>query len=727
MTVRARFCAVLAATLMASGAAHAQFISHIDLAPIPPLDDECPALGAEPLAPNAPHPVKGLIGGATLNYTQALNNLWALLEGGVTSKALDALQSDSALHDPMAASELAGAALFHRKPLAALALLLQAHAGAPDEPLHLVNLAGLSNHLGLHREALAMAGEAERKKIADARIGGMRLRAVLLSNKGYALTATGRPKQAEAALREAIRLDPNLAEAYTNLAFALGEQEQCESAAYYLRAGKTRRPAQVLAGSQRESAAGDDSAAPLPARLPVSDALDLSRGRAGLLPAMHLATSPVDADNEGLKAHLKKLMDTREARDAQKRQLKFAEQARKQRSAWAKRDAIGVLSADRAEWLQVLSSEYAEQVSVLLQLAGVPDQSGPSYDAVTMGAGVLAEETRHPDPELQPRVHGALQATLEMIARRERASENFDSRREMIVNAFNKERDACNKLRDPGLCIAAAQLRRDTAICTAAKEAAQQRMGSMVAFNAAFRDLYGEASRRLSAVAAHFSDPAHHEEARARMNWFANYATNLLAVQVNGHRAAQAMGAAECRASDKRMVDLLFEYLKGLEAAACKSGGKSGSFSVSAIEVGANCEEVSVTASTPGKLGLFAKVSYEQSKRYEYVKAGKERFLQQQAGLDPRLKLHLPDYGAAFDGKLTIYAGVHAGAGGVSGKAGGYVEFNGLGDITDYGRQSEVTKTTSIKPGQDIAAGQEKQLYTSGKESLMSPRHAGDE
>ncbi|HEY5763982.1 MAG TPA: hypothetical protein VIS73_12305 [Rhodocyclaceae bacterium] len=162
------------------------------------------------------------------------------------------------------------------------------------------------------------------------------------------------------------------------------------------------------------------------------------------------------------------------------------------------------------------------------------------------------------------------------------------------------------------------------------------------------------------------------------------------------------------------MVDLLFDYLRDLEANRCDPKGQSGKISVGVVEVGANCEEVSLTASTPGWLGLFVKVGYEQSLRYEYVKAGKERFLAQQAGLDGHVRPHFGEYGAAFDGKLTIYAGgfakAEAAGAGIDAKAGGSFTVDGNGNVSDFARQTEVSASGSVG-GKGVSGGGERTIY----------------
>lgn len=706
VTKKLAFPMLVVLAISGTGAAKAaQFVSHIDLATIPTLyeDAECPKTGAEPLEPDAPPPIDGLIGGATLNYAQAIANLQAVFEASATRKAIEALRTSPVAKDPLAAERLASGAMFKQQPIAALGLLLVAHQRAPKDPLALVNLAAISNYLGLHREALALLGNAEGLNPPNARVGGMNLRAVLLSNKGYALNATGRPQEAETALRAAIKFDPDLAEAYTNIAYALGDQDKCDLAARFLHAGKTRRPAQVMQSKKPAT------------RVPPAEVIDLSRGRAGSLPSMPLPGDPVEAASGPVKERLAKIemQSTPELRSAMERQGKYTLAAQGQRMTWQDQGAVGRLSAERAEWLLGLSREYAEDVSILMQLAGVPGQAGKRYERVLGGAEVPDEVPRHADPELQPKIEAVMRARLEMLADRLDASDKFAQDRTAIYRKWDEEDRGCQRQRDSRLCQSAAILRRDTAVCGAAKVAAGRRSGSMGAFNAAFRDLYADASLRLTAVASYFGDPAHHGEANERVKVFAHGSTLALLGQVGGYVLAQAQGAEACKAADKRMVDLLFDYLKLLEAERCDPSGSSGKIGVGVVEVGANCEEISVTAATPGWLGLFVKVGYEQSLRYEYVKAGKERFLAQQAGLDGHVRPHFGEYGAAFDGKLTVYAGGFAKAevGGVGGdvKSSGFVEINGTGDITGYGKQTEASVSGTV--GGKVSGGGEATIY----------------
>lgn len=718
-----RTCLKLAAGLSAMlvmGSAVAGFVSHRDLAPLPEIYDgaACPKTGAEPLDADWESPIEGLIGGATLTYVQARANLQAVLEASATKQAVEALRASAVVKDPVAAERLAAGALAQEKPIAALGLLLASHQNAPNDPLGLVNLAGISNYLGLHREALAMIGKAESLNPPDVRVGALGLRSLLLSNKGYALVATGRPVEAEAVLQQAIRNDPDLSEAYTNIAYALGDQDKCDRALKFLRAGNTRRPADVVRIREPMS------------RLPPAEVIDLSRGKAVLIPAMPLPGDPVEAASGPAKKHLEQINKRAmpELNTAMEQQMKSMLAAQQQRMKWLDGGAAGRLSAERAEWLMGLSMEYAEMTTIVMNLGGVPGQVGARYDAV-LGGARPEEIPIHPDPELQPKVEAQMRARLEMLADDYEASERFGRARGEFNRQFSVEDNNCIGRKDENLCHRAAALRRDTGICKAAKEAAGKRLESMRTFDAAFRDLFTDASKRLSAVVSHFGDAAHHAEGNARLQSFALEATLSLAGQVGSFVHSQSQGADACKAADKRMVDLLFEYLRDLEANRCDPKGNSGKISVGVVEVGANCEEVSLGAQTPGWLGLFVKVSYEQSLRYEYVKAGKERFLAQQAGLDGHVRPHFGEYGAAFDGKLTVYAGgfakAEAGGVGVDAKAGGSFTVDGNGNVGDFSRQTEVSASGTVG-GKGVSGGGETTIYKNKERLAFSPSRSSD-
>ena len=191
---------------------------------------KCPKSDAE--VPDGPAP----------SLAQALASLEAVLRAGASPEALRALDQSPEARDPGEAARTGIVALADQRPLATLGLWLRAQRLAPQEPGYLVNLAALANRLGKYPEALALTTAAEALRQDPAAPPGFKGRAVLLNNKGQALVGVGRPRDAQAVLAEALRISPDLSEANTNMAYALGDQGQCEQAVRHLRAGATRQP-----------------------------------------------------------------------------------------------------------------------------------------------------------------------------------------------------------------------------------------------------------------------------------------------------------------------------------------------------------------------------------------------------------------------------------------------------------------------------------------------------
>jgi tetratricopeptide (TPR) repeat protein len=675
-----------------------------DLLPIPVLSElECPKTGAEPRSGDSPHEIEGLVGGATLNYTQALGNFKAALEGSVSPKAMNALDASAVAKDPVAATGVAVIALAAQKPLATVAYAIKAHETTPTEPVFLANLSGVANYFGLHREALAFAQKAETlpKKLPAFQ------RAVLLSNKGYALNSLGRPKEAEALLAEAIRLEPDFSEAYTNHAYSLGDQDKCPQAIRYLRAGKTRRPAAVLKMTGKGSGTEET-----PTRLPVSQVIDLSRGKPGVLPLVPIATEP------GQAAAVRKQLDSfKEQTQPPTRQ--FQEQGPPlmqaiiaRRMQWAEQGQSGVLTAFFAEALLQFLQEYTVEIIVFHQAWLGSTEPG-------------SEEPLHPDPELRdltkPVAHGHERLTKIID---DQDSRIWPERYPPIIKEYNEAMKRCEKSRDPNSCGSLAFLKKNTAICTLGKELAAQREPRIRAYDRALRDLYAESFRRASAMAAYFSDPSHKKWSQLALAQYAAVSFDRL---VNGgYLMVDILERVKdnCEAANYTPMDVLFARLKQM-ADDCEASSKAkASFEV--LEITANCEQIEIGVSTPGEVGLFAQVSYEFSQRYARIKDPKERFLEKQAGRNPDVKLNLPGYDQAFDGKLTVFAGGQAkvsapgGVAEVGVKAGGTTTFDGNGDIVSSGGKFEVSGTAQAGAG-GAAVGTETDLTP-----MFAPSFGGD-
>ncbi|MFC4427145.1 hypothetical protein [Deinococcus navajonensis] len=185
------------------------------------------------------------------------------------------------------------AALAAGNPKAALALLLAAHRAQPKSPWVLVNAAGVLTLTGLPREAIAFLDEADAlggKLPAPAGVPG---KALALSNRGHAFLGLGRWKEAEAPLRAALKLAPDLAEARTNLSQALLCQGNQDGALLELRAALRRTPEGQASPefAVKESVPGRHggglvSKENAPTRRPAGELFDLSRGQDYTLPPL---------------------------------------------------------------------------------------------------------------------------------------------------------------------------------------------------------------------------------------------------------------------------------------------------------------------------------------------------------------------------------------------------------------------------------------------------------
>ena len=167
-----------------------------------------------------------------LDFDAAMDLLAARVraaEGG--ADLLDRLQDGDQAGQP-------GLRLAHALPLmatgdtwGAVANLLVAAGDDEDDATPLVNLAAIANSQGLPAVALALLEEAAERGVADDEAPlGMREQAALLNNRGHALVLLGRHDEAEAPLREALALNPEMSEAARNLVHVLLRQERKDEA-----------------------------------------------------------------------------------------------------------------------------------------------------------------------------------------------------------------------------------------------------------------------------------------------------------------------------------------------------------------------------------------------------------------------------------------------------------------------------------------------------------------
>jgi hypothetical protein len=165
----------------------------------------------------------------------------------------------------------AGAEAIAGHPMAALAALLRAHQLAPQDPRVLVDAAPLLTDAGHGADALALLGRAGALKADGAKPFGADLKAMIDTNRGYALVALGEAAKAIGPLRAAVSRSPLLREAKVDLAAAEACDKQPSKAAIFLAAGGLR------SNFQGDLIGGGPEGDPISA--PSSDVFDLSKGR----------------------------------------------------------------------------------------------------------------------------------------------------------------------------------------------------------------------------------------------------------------------------------------------------------------------------------------------------------------------------------------------------------------------------------------------------------------
>ena len=113
------------------------------------------------------------------------------------------------------------AAMAAQSPRAALALLLAQQRAKPKDAMTLVNLAGVLTLAGLPREAIAVLDRVTELGGKLPAPGGVPGQAIALTNRGHAFLGLGRWSEAQAPLKQALSLAPDLSEARMNLSKAL--------------------------------------------------------------------------------------------------------------------------------------------------------------------------------------------------------------------------------------------------------------------------------------------------------------------------------------------------------------------------------------------------------------------------------------------------------------------------------------------------------------------------
>lgn len=262
-----------------------------------------------------------------LTLPQAIENARARLSRDASASAIAGLRSSPTARTVPTLQGAAMAAVVAGKPAAALAAWLAAYDKEPRNLSVLVNLAGLLARMGMPTEALALLDAADALGAAVPAPAGLKGPAIALNTRGYALLLLRRWKEADALLRKAVALDPQLSEAALNLAYVVNQEGDKEEARRWFVMGVWRVRPQTITSGGAGSASGDASSNPFAGpgtnSLPsLGEMFDLSYGVPGRLPIFR---HPTDlAQMESFEKMIKKYRELVRARN-DKRDQRLAE------------------------------------------------------------------------------------------------------------------------------------------------------------------------------------------------------------------------------------------------------------------------------------------------------------------------------------------------------------------------------------------------------------------
>lgn len=285
--------------------------------PTPPPPPPPPARPVEPEAARVAFKKLPPAAGDPVTTDQALANARALADELGGPQAIAALRARAEYNDAAKLRKIAAGAAAASRHSLALACAVRAVELSPDDPDVYAELGGILCVLTRPHEALAVLDAAETKSRSSKKpitgVMGIDGRAMLLSNRGFALLLIRKPAEAEQALREAVRLAPMLREAKVNLAHALFERDKLDEAVQYYATGYRRSPVPPGEQAPQPPAPPADPPAdppdpakpeePKPAedpepaerRRPAYAVLDLSRPKRGNLPTVKTPKTVEDA------------------------------------------------------------------------------------------------------------------------------------------------------------------------------------------------------------------------------------------------------------------------------------------------------------------------------------------------------------------------------------------------------------------------------------------------
>lgn len=177
-----------------------------------------------------------------VKFSAALKHAASLVKKDHDSKAARKLaRNKKATGNASRANSTAAGAIVSQKPDAAITVLLAAVRKSPKDPAPLEGLAVLLTQRGQAADALALLAKAGKLKGSKSRPYSVSAKAAQLNNTGFALLAQHQWAKATKSLSKAVKIAPELNEAYRNLGIAANCQNKQDKAMMFFAAGSRRQ------------------------------------------------------------------------------------------------------------------------------------------------------------------------------------------------------------------------------------------------------------------------------------------------------------------------------------------------------------------------------------------------------------------------------------------------------------------------------------------------------
>ena len=609
----------------------------------------------------------------SLGFEEAIANARKFLNERASPQALAAFSVSQQAGDAKRAGVAAGGAMVANKPLAALAALLRAHELQPQNATYLANLAAVLSYMGMPQEALAIL---DSPLVRDGRIGsplGMGGQASALNTRGHSLLQVGKFSEAEAALRRAVSLSPNLTEAKTHLALALWMQDDPRKKeeggrliAAVWRRNPRRSPNNNPGKSTPPRAPEEPGSEEIGREIFEADRtgagnLDLSRGKRLKLPDLKIpanveASVAMHSKYQALRDGITAILNSLSAREEQLlagRDERFQKEVEKAANSGNPSAVMAI-------------TERQEKYEKFREL--VDPENVKQHPSVSP----LWEKARQARINNYQGVHFDQRLFFEVPA----GVADHGSQSQQLTKKI-REIDAAQKAEGLTGFSEESKKRYNRKKCAATREAHAKWRSAIHDYDSAHRNYLQAAYKHMTAVIANIADPFEHELNRIQIERYIyfvwqtehiDYADSFFpaadrALKAYCDETSSKSGGEDLETLEAEKPDICPEVLKGANKA---------KVDFELVSVSFNCEAIGIEVSSPW-LGLFVEAE-----------------------------------GTFKGGWISQYGGVAIGFGvkgeveipglpeGVEGKAGGYVKLDKDGNIKDAGFKTGTTITKGI-------------------------------